>query len=362
MKISSIRTALLKAPLKKPFVTSLRHVESLEDLVVIVECDDGSVGYGEGAPTPVITGETIGSMRAAIALIEPFLVGMEIEDFHTILSHVHSHIIKNTTAKSALEIALYDLKAKSLSLPLYKMLGGEKRDFETDITISMNETDKMITDCLDAVSLGYNTLKIKIGDDPQKDIERIIAIDEALNDSIRLRLDANQGWTARQSVELLQGIEERGIITEFIEQPVAADDIEGLKYIKERVQTPLLADESIFSLKDARRLLELEAIDYVNIKLAKTGGISEALALADLSRDFGVKCMIGCMLEGPISVTAGVHVASARADTITMIDLDAVSLLASHPVDTSVHYEQSQIALSDDPGLGIFGVGGLQFL
>ena len=358
MTIKDVRTTLLRAPLKNPFVTSLRRVEALEDLVVIIECDNGTVGYGEGAPTPVITGETIGSMIAAIELIKPFLIGREIDDFETLLHHVHSHIVKNTTAKSALEIALYDLRAKSLSQPLYTMLGGKKKTFETDITISVGETDKMVADCLDAVSLGYNTLKIKIGDDPQKDIQRILAIHNALDKSITLRLDANQGWTAQQSVTLLHGIEKQGILAEFIEQPVAADDIEGLRYIKERVETPLLADESIFSLKDARRLLELEAIDYVNIKLAKTGGISQALALADLSRDFGVKCMIGCMLEGPVSVTAGVHVASAKADVITMLDLDAVSLLASHPVDTSVQYNESEITLSDDSGLGILGIKG----
>ena len=356
MKISNIRTVLLRAPLKNPFITSLRRVDALEDLVVIIECDNGSVGYGEGAPTPVITGETIGSMKAAIELISPFLIGLEIEDFDTLLHHVHSHIVKNTTAKSALEIALYDLKAKSLSQPLYKMLGGTRKSFETDITISMGEIDKMIADCQDAVALGYSTLKIKIGDNPDKDIERIIAIDAALDRTIKLRLDANQGWNARQSVTLLHGIEKRGIIAEFIEQPVAADDIEGLKYIKERVETPLLADESIFSLNDARRLLELDAIDYVNIKLAKTAGISQALALADLSAEYGVKCMIGCMLEGPVSVTAGVHVASAKADIVTMLDLDAVSLLASHPVETSVLYDESQIILSEDAGTGIIAI------
>jgi len=360
MKINNIRTALLHAPLKNPFITSLRRVDALEDLVVIIECDDGSVGYGEGAPTPVITGETIGSMKAAIELISPFLTGCEIEDFDTLLSHVHTHIVKNTTAKAALEIALYDLRAKSLSQPLYQMLGGTKKIFETDITISMQEIDKMIADCHRAVALGYRTLKIKIGDDPKKDIERIIAIDDALEGSIKLRLDANQGWSAKQSVLLLQGIEKKGILAECIEQPVAADDIAGLQYIKARVETPLLADESIFSLNDARRLLELEAIDYINIKLAKTAGISQALALADLSAEYGVKCMIGCMLEGPVSVTAGVHVASAKADIITMLDLDAVSLLRTHPVKTSVLYEESQITLSDDIGTGIINISDME--
>jgi len=353
MKITNIRTTLLHAPLKTPFITSLRRVDALEDLVVIIECDDGSVGYGEGAQTAAITGETIGSMIATIEYIKPHIMGLEIEDFETILHFVHSLIVKNSTAKSALEIALYDLKAKSLKQPLYKMLGGSQKTFKTDITISMGEIDKMIRDSLHAVSLGYDTLKIKIGDNPLKDVERIVAIDQALPSDISLRLDANQGWTAKESVTLLHALEAKGIVAEFIEQPVAADDIAGLKYIKERVETPLLADESIFSLKDANKLLEMQAIDYVNIKLAKTAGITEALKLADLSASFGVKCMIGCMLEGPISVAAGVHLASAKADIITMIDLDAVALLASHPVKTTMLFDESNITLSEESGLGV---------
>ncbi|SFZ98078.1 L-alanine-DL-glutamate epimerase [hydrothermal vent metagenome] len=353
MKITNIYTKTLKASLKNPFITSLRRVDYLEDIVVIIECDNGEVGYGEGAQTPVITGETIGSIRATIEYIKPFIVGLDIEEFDTILKFVHSVILKNTTAKSALEIALYDLKAKSLKLPLYKMLGGTKTKFTTDITISMGDIEKMIADSIDAINLGYNTLKIKIGDNPLKDAKRIIEIDNAIGKNISLRLDANQGWTAKQSVELLHELEKRDIIAEFIEQPVPADDYAGLKYIKDRVQTPLLADESIFSIKDAKILLDMQAIDFVNIKLAKTAGISQALKLADLSKSYNVKCMIGCMLEGPISVAAGVHVASAKADTITMLDLDAVSLLTSHPAETNIQFNESQIELSSDFGLGV---------
>ncbi len=353
MKITNIVTKTLTAPLKTPFVTSLRRVERLEDLVVMIECDDGSIGYGEGASTPVITGETMGSMVACIDYLKPHLLGRDIADFDTLLHLIHTLIVKNSTAKSALEIALYDLKAKSAKLPLYRMLGGTKTSFRTDITISLGEIDIMIEDAHKAIALGYDTLKIKIGDTIEKDIERIIAIDHAVASTIKLRLDANQGWTAKESVTLLHAIERQGIIAEFIEQPVNAYDIEGLKYIKERVQTPLLADESIFGVRDARRLLELEAIDYVNIKLAKTAGISHALALADLCKEFGAKCMIGCMLEGPISVSAGVHVASAKADCISMLDLDAVSLLASHPIQTEIDFNESHITLNHAHGLGV---------
>ena len=353
MKISSIQMHTLKAPLKTPFVTALRRVEALEDLVVVIECDDGSVGYGEGAPTPQITGETMGSMKAAIDFIAPHLIGRELDDFESLLNSVHSTIAKNTTAKSALEIALYDLKAKSEKIPLYRVLGGREREFKTDITISMGETEKMIADALQALTLGYDTLKIKIGESPKKDAARIKSIVGALPKSVALRLDANQGWSAQESVALLQELEKSGIVAQFIEQPVPAGDIEGLRYIKERVQTPVLADESVFSLKDAKRLLEMEAVNYINIKLAKTGGISNALALADLCAEYGVECMLGCMLEGPISVAAGVHIASARPETITMLDLDAVALLASHPLRSDVRFNESEILLADVPGIGV---------
>ena len=353
MKIIDIKTKIFKAPLKTPFITSLRRVDFLEDLIVIIVCDDGSFGYGEGASTPVITGETLGSIESTIKYLSPFIIGRDIEEFEEIIADIHSKILHNTTAKSALEIALYDLKAQAHKQPLYQMLGGKQKVFKTDITISMNDTQTMISHALKAVALGYEHLKIKIGDNPQKDAEKIKNIYQALPSHIKLRLDANQGWTAKESVTLLHSLEQQNIHAEFIEQPVKANDFEGLKYIKERVQTPLLADESIFGIDDARVLLEAKAIDYVNIKLAKTAGISHALKLADLCHEFDTKCMIGCMLEGPISVVAGVHLASAKANIISMIDLDAVSLLQSHSLKSSVIFNESEIILSDDFGLGI---------
>ena len=354
MKIKRITTQRFSAPLKHPFVTALRRVDRLEDIIVIIESDDGTIGYGEGAPTPQITGETLGSIEAAVAFVSTFLEGRDIlECFDTLIETIHTSIKGNTTAKAALEIALYDLKAKALKLPLYKMLGGTERHFQTDITISLNTTEAMIRDALEAVSRGYDTLKIKIGESAEKDAERIQEIHAALPADITLRLDANQGWSPQETVTLLQKLEHHGIIAEFIEQPVPAEDIKGLAYIKKRVETPLLADESVFGYRDAQRLLEMQAVDYINIKLAKTGGITQALKLADLCRSYDTKCMIGCMLEGPIAIAAGVHLASAKADTICMIDLDAVSLLASQPSQSTIIFEEKSIILSDASGLGI---------
>lgn len=352
MKITKIETKLLQAPLKSPFRTALRRVEALEDLVVLIHTESGLIGYGEGAPTPVITGETLGTMQAVIAYLTPLLIGREIQEFDLLLATIHSSILKNTTAKSALEIALYDLIAQSEKLPLYQMLGGTHREFETDITISLGSVKSMVSASLSALELGYSILKLKVGETPSKDIERVSAIYEAVGRDTTLRLDANQGWSVDETIKVLNALERRGIELELVEQPIKAEDIKGLATIKERINTPLLADESVFTLLDARRLLDMQAVDLLNIKLAKCGGISNALKLADIADEYGVKCMMGCMLEGPICVSAGVHVASARANVITMLDLDAVNLCKTNPITGGVLFDEARIAIGDGVGLG----------
>lgn len=354
MEIKSIHTALFQSPLKTPFKTALRTVYNLEDIVVIIECKNGLFGYGEGAPTAVITGETLGTMGEAIKYISGFLIGLDIEsDFDEIINIIHSKLLHNTTAKSALEIAIYDLISKYREKPLYALLGGDKTTFRTDITISLNDIDKMVSDSLDAVNLGYDMLKIKLGNDAKKDIERVVEIYNALPKNTLLRLDANQGWSKEEAVEIMETIENLGIFPELLEQPVIAGDIDGLKYIKNRINTPILADEAVFSLSQAKHILETGSADFLNIKLAKCGGISEALKIAKLAQDYNKKCMMGCMMEGPIGIIASLHVVSAVSNTINMIDLDAVSLLSNKPKNCSVIFNESQITLSEKGGLGI---------
>jgi len=353
MKITDIETKILKTPLNTPFKTALRTVTHLEDLVIIIHTDTELIGYGEGAATAVITGETLASMQGAIEYIKNILINREIEDFNTLLSLIEKSMIYNTTIKSALEIALYDLRAQSLKLPLYQLLGGSKTNFQTDITISLNSIDVMLEDCKKATELGYNILKIKVGENLTKDYERIRTIAQTFS-GVKLRIDANQAWSAKESVTLLKKLEDQHIVTELIEQPVKANDFRGMKYIKERTLTPLLADESVFSTKQAIELLEMNACDYINIKLAKCGGISHALKIADIADLYSVKCMIGCMLEGPISVGAAVHVASARENTISMLDLDGVSLLKENPVQSTTLFNENIIKLNKNSyGLGI---------
>ena len=356
MLIKNMTVKIIKMPLLKPFKTALRVVYELESIILKVETKNGLVGYGETAPTFAVTGDSKSSIIEALHIIKRHITGKSVLDFNKLLHTVHNSIEKNFSAKSAVEIALYDIFAQNLKTPLYRLLGGDKRNFKTGITISLNDIDTMIQDSIEAQNRGFKSLKIKLGDDYKEDIQRVIEIKKALHVETSLKLDANQGWSKEECVEFLSSMEKHQIPIELIEQPVKKDDIEGLKYIKARSSIPILADESVFSPMDAVKILEKDAVDLVNIKLDKCGGISNALLIADICKLYGTKCMIGCMLEGAISVGAAAHVASARSDTVTMLDLDAPILCKTSLVSGGVKFDGADIELSDGYGLGISGL------
>jgi L-Ala-D/L-Glu epimerase len=353
MIIKKITTLPFKARLKNPFITALRRVDYLEDIIVCIECDNDLKGYGECAPTVAITGESKESIHAAITTISQTIMGKNIlDDFDTIIKTVHDSIRGNNSAKSAIEIALYDLISKEKEIPLYAYLGGNRKDFETDITISLREASLMVQDAIQAKNEGFGALKIKLGSSPKEDIARVINIANALP-LLQLRLDANQAWSVQETIAIMQELEMQKLNIELLEQPIKADDIEGLKKIKESIQTPLLADEAVFNLEQARTILKIGATDLINIKLAKSGGISKALEIAGECRKYGAKCMIGCMLEGPIAITAALHVASAANDVIKYIDLDAMHLIESNSLKSDIVLDGAKITLGTSFGLGI---------
>ncbi|MET1024407.1 MAG: dipeptide epimerase [Pseudoxanthomonas sp.] len=363
MKITDIQLGMLRVPLKTPFKTALRTVDTVEDVVVLIRTDTGRTGYGEAAATAVITGDTHGSIIAAIdTFIKPRLIGQDIANLNHLTALVQSSVERNTSAKAAVEIALYDLWAQLYGAPLYQLLGGGDPVITTDITISVDYIDKMVSDSLSALDRGFESLKIKVGKDLGLDIERVKAIHAAVEGRALLRLDANQGWTAKQAVFAMNKLEEAGVVLELLEQPVKAADIEGLKYVTDRVNTPVMADESVFAPQQVFDLIKLRAADIINIKLMKTGGISNAIRIADIAALYGVECMIGCMIESSISVAAAVHVAVAKANIITKIDLDGPSLGQFNPVVGGVLFNESEISIPDAPGLGIQEIRGLEML
>lgn len=362
MKITKITLGEVNIPLVTPFKTALRTVDHVNDIVVRIDTDSGEAGFGEAPPTAVITGDTKGSIVCAVRdFIAPTILGMDMEQLEEIMQRMHSCIVKNTSAKAAVDMALYDLYAKSKGLPLYKALGGTRREVETDLTISVNDTPEMVRDSLRAVEQGFRVLKIKVGKlDPAgtsgfpgaKDVERIKAIRQAVGPSVILRVDANQGWDTESSIRIIHALEDADLNIDLVEQPVNAHDFKGLKQVTASVSTPILADESVFSPEDALHIIQEKAADLINIKLMKTGGIHEALKICGIAEQFGVECMVGCMLESKIAVSAAAHLAAA-SDIITRADLDGPSLCSMDPYEGGPLYQGPLIIMQEAPGIGI---------
>ena len=324
MKITQVRLGRISTPLRVPFKTALRTVNSVEDVIVELHTDTGAVGYGEAPPTGVITGDTTGAILGAIQdHIAPALLGRDLDEFEDLTAAVQKALVHNTSAKAAVDMALWDLLGQKYSAPVYRMLGGARKNIVTDITISVNPPEEM-------------------------------ARRQAVGRDIRLRIDANQAWNAKQAVRILNQMQEKGLDIEFVEQPVPAADLEGMQYVTRHADVPVLADESVFSPADALRIMQTGAADLVNIKLMKCGGITNALRIAAAAEVYGVECMIGCMLEAKISVNAAVELACAKK-IITKIDLDGPVLCSEDHILGGAVFDEKNITVSDAPGMGIQG-------
>ncbi|WP_088011976.1 dipeptide epimerase [Gottfriedia acidiceleris] len=352
MIIQSIKVETEVFPLKKPFKTALRTATEIENTFVYVELEDGIVGVGAAAPTLAITGESKESIETILkTVLTPVLVGRDIRNINELSLLIERSCVANTSAKAAMEIALYDALCQYFNLPLYQYLGGRTNHLKNDMTVSVGTVDEMCHDAMQIIKDGFSVLKIKVGKDWSTDIERIMAIREKVGTDITIRVDANQGWTPRQAVSIIKELEHLNSKIELIEQPVHAGDIDGLKFVKQNVNIPIMADESLFSPQDALRLIKEDAVDLLNIKLMKTGGIRRALQIADIAERANIPCMIGSMMETSVSVLAAAHIATAHPN-IQKIDLDAPLWLKNQVFD-GIEFIGDEVHLSSLPGLGL---------
>jgi L-alanine-DL-glutamate epimerase-like enolase superfamily enzyme len=358
MKIQEIHIGKVSIPLRKPFKTALRTVHSAEDVIVRIIADTGETGFGNAPPTTAITGDSQDSIVAAIRdTLAPRIVGMDVGNLEGIVAALDGAMQHNSSPKSALDIAAHDLFAQSVGTPLYRLLGGFRTSMESDITISLNAPDEMVRDAREAIAEGFDTLKIKVGNDAAMDLARVRAVREAVGEGVRIRLDANQGWEAKEAVRLIRCFEAEGLGIELVEQPVKAHDFDGLKYVTDRVDTEIMADESAFGPREVLRLLSMRACDSLNIKLMKAGGLRNAARIAEIAETAGVRCMVGCSLESKVGITAAASLAAGRR-IVTRADLDASILLAEDPVAGGARFEKSRLLLPETPGLGISDVDG----
>ncbi|RDV44269.1 dipeptide epimerase [Leifsonia sp. ku-ls] len=347
-------------PLRRPFVTAVRRADAVDALLVTVVDSDGRVGWGEAPASWRVTGESHASISEAVAgPLSHAVVGMPGDDPVTTSDRLARAVVGNASARMAVECAVWDLAARAAGQPLYRYLGGEADVIETDMTLSAAVTARDEAELLLAaeehVDDGFTTLKVKTG--AGGDDDRIVrSLRERFGGALTIRVDANQAWEPREAVRIVNDWEEDGIGVELVEQPVHRDDIDGLAYVARHTATPIVADESVWTTRNLREILARGAVDRINVKLAKTGGLAEALALADAAREAGVSVFVGCMSESQVGIAAAAALASRLRVTHGSLgahDLDAGLWLSASPVVGGVAYAGRHVHLADGPGTGI---------
>lgn len=313
MTIKDVKFKKCSLRLRTPVRVSFGLLENFETVVLRLDTDEGVSGYGEAAPLPYVTGET--------------------------------------TETALCICSLFDIASKRAGLPLYRFLGGSCNAVETDITVGLDDADKMAQRALELVSAGFRTLKLKLGDTVELDAARVRAVRERVDGRVALRVDANQAYDSRDARLLERSIRRYDI--QLLEQPVRHDDITALREVTVASEVPVFADESCHSPADAFSLLASGSADGVNIKLMKCGGIGPALNIAAVSAAAGRSCMIGCMAESPIANAAAFHLAASKASVIRYVDLDSAIAADCHEITGGFTNEAGTVTLTDKPGLGV---------
>ena len=360
MTITDVRTRNVTAPLHTPFVTALRSTTTTATLVVMVSDAEGRTGYGEAPQVWQVTGaSSAGSQACVEQVLAPLLLGRDPDDLHGLCRAVRRSAVGNEAAKAAVDVALHDLAAQRLGVPLARLLGGSGHAdglrVATDVTLSAGTAAELAEAAAARVADGFGVLKMKVGTDAKGDVGRVRAVRDAVGSAARLRLDANQGWTPREAVAVIRALEDADLDIELVEQPVARADLDGMAWVSDRVNTPILADEAVFAPRDLVEVIRRRAADLVNVKLAKCGGLGPARTLLALAEEYGVGTVVGSMMEGPIGVGAAASLVAA-VGTTAVSDLDAAWWLAASPVSGGPEYDGPCLVLPDAPGLGVLGV------
>jgi len=313
MRITRLETIPVNVPLKPGLTTKTAHGEHVTSPYVIVRLhtDDGLTGLGEATLSPRWSGETSPGCVAAIeGLIAPALLGQDPTQLTDLRRTIDSVIRLNPFTKAAVDMALWDLTGKAHGVSVSVLLGGRLRDrLPLKMVVGAFPTPTAVALARRFLDQGARHLKVKVGLDPESDIERVHAVRECAGLEVSLGIDANQGWSPPVAKRMLSALADCNL--SFIEQPIAAQDLAGLAELRALTRVPIMADESVFTLNDAWRLATSRAADIFSVYPGKHGGIAATVEIAHIAAAAGIACSIGSNLELGIGTAAMLHVAAA---------------------------------------------------
>ncbi len=352
MRIESLTAIPVELKLKEPFAIANETVDSATNVFIKIETDQNLRGWGCATPDTVTseTKETV--LTACDTIFKDILIGKDPTRINMLNEIIEENLKKNPSAKAGINMALYDILGKAANMPLYRLLGGYRDKIETSVTIGLNPVDIMVEKATEFISQGFTCLKVKCGMDPDQDIEAVLAIRKEVGSHVKIRLDANEGYTVEQAIRVAQTLEDLGANIEILEQPTKATFLYALKEVTVHCPVPIMADETALTLRDSLKVIKREIADMINIKLMKIGGITNAIR-ANLFADLAeIPVMVGCMNESMGAMAAGVHFACAYKN-VAYADLDSALDFPNDVVKGGARYKDGYVIPSQNSGLGI---------
>ena len=350
MRITNVVAWPVPLQLEEPYTIAYETVAAVTNVYLRLETDGASAGYGCAAPDPAVTGETHETALAALRdQSEPVLRGSDPLARTRLLEELTPLLKEHPSALAAVDMALHDLLGKRANLPLCSLLGGFRERMATSITIGILPTPETVAAARRRIQEGFRALKIKGGRCVEEDVERIFRVREAIGPDIEIRFDANQGYTVDESLLFVE--KTRTARLELLEQPTPRGNPDLLGDVSRLAPIPIMADESLLSLRDAFRIASVGLADMVNVKLMKVGGITQALHVNSIARAAGLEVMVGCMDESGLAIAAGLHYALSRANVL-YADLDGHLDFVNDPARDAVLLRDGELAPTGRPGLG----------
>jgi L-alanine-DL-glutamate epimerase-like enolase superfamily enzyme len=352
VRIRRLEAFTARLPLEPGFSHFTGRVTALDEVFVRLTADDGRTGWGEvRGNMSYFSGESPAGIVAALRdYLAPLVVGRPLRERAAAIAEFDRALAGNAAAKAALDIALHDLAARVAGVPLYRWLGGRQADrVAGSECLFYGPAEAAARQAAAYVAQGFRILKVRVGLEPfQRDVERVRAVREAVGGEVSLAIDANQAWTVKQAVARIHALEAFGL--DCVEQPVAARDLAGMAEVARAVETPLMADESLYSLEDAMALVRLGAVGYFHVKLVKAGGLHRARQLIALAEAARLGYVLGQMNEGMLATVAAAHLALASRPKYT--ELYGTDGIVADPTPGHV-YEAGALVVPEGPGLGV---------
>jgi len=349
LSVSTLRVYRLEIPLETAYDISYGSFDAVENVVVRVETESGLAGWGCAAPDPHVTGESIeGNLDALRELLVPALRQSREATVEELLREVGEAAPRDPAARAAVDLALHDVWGKQRGVSVQALLGGTRRRIPTSITIGIMSIEDTCKAAAGHIAQGFQILKIKGGRDPEEDIARVRAVRRAHGPDVAIRLDVNQGYSVDQARRVMRALAEE---IEFIEQPVGADDLDGLAVLASDGVVPVMADEPVLGPVQAREVMR-RGLRLVCVKLMKSGGLAAAARVCDVAQEHGARVMIGCMDELPISMAGAAHLALSHP-AVAYADLDGHLDMVQRVATGGIEIRGGRASVTATPGLGV---------